>query len=215
MEGRWLRLSLGRPCPTSELGSPVRKPLVPHAISLETPHFTLRTLEPSDATDAWGTWLSDPDTLRNLNVAASRLDAAMMRAYIEQADRVHRHVLGIFRKDDRALIGVRTVYVDPVRRSFLDNVIIGEPDARGKGALVETSAVMNPYFFEVLDLDLAEATVVASNEGMVRFVEGRMWVRTRTSMKPAASGAGQVTIYHYCLPRPVWRKREGRDTPAA
>jgi RimJ/RimL family protein N-acetyltransferase len=188
----------------------------PRPITLETTHYQLRTLQPADATEAWARWLSDPKTALQLNAKPRHLSIPEVRAYIAKFDSNTSFLFGIFEKETQSLIGVRAVYVDPKKREFLDNILVGDPGARGKHARSESSAAVWRYFFEDRDLLVARGAIVATNAHMLEVALSRGWVHDKTSQVPAAHGAGLVELRHVRLDRDTWRRvhrdREPADT---
>lgn len=182
--------------------------LAPRVINLETPHYIVRTLETTDATESWRHWMTDPATLRNLNAKPVVLTDAEIRAYIARFDRKTSHLLGIFEKDTGHLIGIRAIYIDPQHAEFLVNVLVGESEARNKGARTETRDVIYRYFFETLDLQSARCTVLATNTPVLRIMDRAGWVQEHTDHKPATDGAGFVEIRSFRLTRAVWKQRD-------
>lgn len=189
-------------------------PREPRTINLETPHYIVRTLEPADATDAWRDWLTDPATARMLNARPDQLSAEAIRAYIQRFDRTTTHLLGIFEKETARLIGVRAIYVNWPKSEFLVNILIGETEARNKGARSETRTVMYRYFFEEMGLDAACCTVLATNTPILNVVKRNGWIHERSEHKPEASGQGTVEILQFRLPRDVWRRKEIENAQA-
>ena len=186
----------------------------PRIIHLETPHYIVRTLELADATDGWRNWMKDPAALRNLNAKPAERGEAEFRTYIGQFNRMTSHLLGLFEKDTGLLVGIRAIYINPKIQEFLVNVLVGETEARNKGARTESRDVMYRYFFEELDLQAARCSVVSTNEPIMRIMEVNGWVRTRTEHKPAATGEGFVELHDFRLTREVWREREAKEQQA-
>lgn len=178
----------------------------PHAIALETPDFVIRTLEPGDATEAWRDWLADPETARMLNAKPDALDVEAVRKYIASFDRMRAHVLGIFEKRTGRLVGIRAVYVDAKRSAFLVNVLVGDKAARGKGARRQSRAAVYRYFFEVMNLATAHATVVADNTIVLAGMAKRGWIEDGVENRQSAAGSGRVEIRKFRLPRDVWQR---------
>ncbi|MEQ1867680.1 MAG: GNAT family protein, partial [Micropepsaceae bacterium] len=184
----------------------VRDLPTPRTIRLETPNYLLRTLEPSDATASWGDWLTDPAAAQNLNARPVHMTIADIRAYVDKFDRATSHLLGIFAKETNALIGIRSIHIDWQRREFLVNVLVGESEARNKGARGETRTVMYRYFFEELGLDAARCSVLSTNAPMLDVMKRNGWLHEHISRKPEANGQGDVELHHFRLTRDAWRQ---------
>lgn len=178
----------------------------PHSIALETPDFVIRTLETGDASEAWRDWLADPETAHMLNAKPEVLSVDAVRKYIASFDRMRAHLLGIFEKRTGRLVGIRAVYVDPKQSAFLVNVLVGDKNARGKGARRQSRAAVYRYFFEVMNLATAHATVVAHNAIVLAGMAKRGWIEDGVEHRVNASGPGHVEIHKFRLPRDVWQR---------
>lgn len=185
----------------------MRQPLKPRTISLETPHYLVRSMELSDISTGWRDWLKDPQTARNLNVRPEALSEETLRNYVGTFDRANAHLLGIFEKEIDRLIGVRAIYISHQTGEFLVNVLIGESDARNKGARSETREVIYRYFFEEMDLKSAICSVVSTNAAVLRIMDRNGWIREGASAKPSAYGLGSVELLTFRLTRDEWRRR--------
>lgn len=184
---------------------PLKKP-EPHNIRLETPDYIVRTMAAGDDVEGWRDWLMDPETARNLNMRPLRLGEGETHAYIASFNGTTSHLLGIFAKITGRLVGIRAVYVDPNRKEFLVNVLIGGAGARNKGARTQSRTAVYRYFFEDLDLHTARATVLAVNEHVLAGMEKRGWVHEHTDYKPNVNGDGLLELRHFRLSRDRWRE---------
>ena len=81
-------------------------------IAYESQHCRVRELELDDACADIGNWMADPAIARALNAPARALSLDDVRKYIASHDRISGHLLGVFRKQDGALIGIWSVYID-------------------------------------------------------------------------------------------------------
>ena len=176
-------------------------------IRIETPHYIVRTVDASDATERWCKWLLDPATCRQLNMAPTEMSMDRLRAYIARFDRSTSHLLGIFEKESGLIVGIRSIYVDHGAKAFLDNILIGEVEARGKHARAESTDAIQPYFFEALGLESARCTILGHNSHMLEIVARKGWVHEHSDFKPIAGGGQMVEIRHYRLTRETWRRR--------
>ena len=179
--------------------------LKPRTIRLETPDYIVRSVEPSDVGPGWGDWLTDPQAALNLNARPARIQEQALRDYVEGFNRTTAHLLGIFERASGRLVGIRAVYVDPRRGEFLVNVLIGESDARGRGARTQSRDVVYRYFFEDMDLHAARANVLATNETVLAGMAKRGWIHEHTSRNAKADGQGVVDLHHFRLARDTWR----------
>lgn len=176
----------------------------PRAIHVETANYVIRSVEPDDVTEGWCDWMMDARAQTMLNAKPQRLTQDDIRAYIATFNRKTSHLLGIFDKAAGAIVGMRVVYIDPVHKEYLVNILIGEPGARGKGARKETRFAMHNFMFQDLGLEAARCTVVADNAEMIGVLAANGWRHEHTSTNPRADGQGVVEIRHYRLTREAW-----------
>lgn len=186
----------------------------PRRFYAETPNYIVRTIEPADANERWCKWLLDPVAQRQLNAAPVEFTMEQLHAYIARFDGVRAHLTGIFEKPSGRLVGIRSIYVDLAKKEFLFNVLIGEPDDRGKRARTESLEVVFPFFFEELGMLAARCSILADNEQMLALVISRRWTLERTELKTAANGGPPRKLHHFRLTREAWRARRATSQPS-
>ena len=183
-------------------------------ISYETEHCLVRELDPSDASDVICGWMSDPDVARALNAPARAISMDELHRYIAQHDRVTGHLLGVYRKQDGALIGLWSVYVDWQYREFLVNVLIPGKIEGELGALKETGRPLYDIFFDDLGLEVMCYNVLESNRNVLDRPASNIPPEHATTVA-SASGSGAETINHFRMTREVYcdmrARREERD----
>jgi hypothetical protein len=178
----------------------------PFNIMIDTPNYIVRTLEESDDMGNWGAWLAEPNTARMLNAAPKKMTAGDFKKYVARFDRIESHLLGIFRREDGALVGMFSNYIDWKRQDFVMNLIIGEVPERKTHVRHETSWRVNRYFFEELDLKAQRATTLSTNIPAIRALEEKNWTLSGRTTKTSADGKGVVEILLYTRSREVWAK---------
>lgn len=180
----------------------------PRTIQVKTANYVIRSVEPDDVTEGWCDWMMDERANAMLNAKPRRMTQDEIHAYVARFDRKTSHLLGIFEKATGTIIGMRVVYIEPIKREYVVNMLIGDPDARGKGARKETRFAMHNFMFEELGLEAACCTVVGDNAEMIAVLAANGWRHEHTSTKPRASGQGLVEIRHYRLTREAWRSTQ-------
>jgi hypothetical protein len=176
----------------------------PFNIMIETPNYIVRTLEESDDMGNWDEWIADPNTARMLNAAPRKMTADDFKKYVARFDRIESHLLGIFRREDRQLVGMFSNYIDWKRSDFLMNLIIGDVPERKTNVRHETSWRVNRYFLEHLDLKFQRATTLATNIPAIRALEEKRWTLAGRTTKLSADGKGSVEVLLYTRSREVW-----------
>jgi RimJ/RimL family protein N-acetyltransferase len=179
-------------------------PHSPHTLHVETLNYVIRSLQPGDATENWCDWLAEPVAQRMLNAKPQRLTMEQLRGYIARFDGLTSHLLGIFEKDGGRLVGIRAIYIDPVHKEYSVNMLVGESDARGKGARRETRHAMHDLMFNTLGMEAGRCSVLAHNTGMIETLHRNGWIHEHTSRKPSADGSGFVELLHFRLLRDSW-----------
>ena len=181
----------------------------PAKVWLDTPHYILRTIEPEDASDAWGQWLTHSETARMLNSPARAASIKDIREYIATFDGHNRHLLGIVQKDTGLLVGIRALYVDWTKREFVVNVLVGEVNARGKGAREETSEATYRYFFDLVGLEAATCTVLGHNAPILKVMHNNGWQLTGSTYRADTSGGAPIEVRSFRLSRETWARKAG------
>jgi len=164
---------------------------------------------PDDASESWTRWARDPETSRWLNMPAREITRAEMLHYIATFDNRSRFLIGAFEKPDGRLVGFHAIYIDWARRAYLINTLIGETDARRKGARGETRLPIHAYFMETMDLDHSVCTVVEGHPTLALMASWG-WVIDGRSENPSASGGAPVGILHMRLTKEAWRLAQAK-----
>ncbi len=179
----------------------------PRTIVLETPNHVIRTMERGDVCAEWCKWTADPVAARALNAKPVEMTMEQLHAYVERFDRSTSHLLGIFEKETGRLVGIRSIYIDFAHSEFYDNILVGEPDARGKRVRTESTDAVLPYFFEEVGLKSSVCGILADNTHMLEIVARKGWVHEGTEIKPRANGPGAINVMKFRLTRDVWRAK--------
>jgi RimJ/RimL family protein N-acetyltransferase len=169
---------------------------------------------PPDVERDWGDWTADPETARLLNSLPRRISVAERAAYIARFDNRTSYLLGIFEKASDELVGIWSIYTDPVAREFLINVMVGSKAARQRGAWGETRDVVLPYFFENAGMESCRCTVVGNNIYMKNWLLVRNWVLEKTSFNKNPVDGSTVEIHRFRITRQAWRPEAARPAPS-
>ena len=175
-------------------------------LRFETPNYIMRSLQEGDENETWTGWLADPQTAAMLNAQPVRATLKDLRGYIARFDRVTRHLFGIFEKATGRMVGVRTCEIDKARSAYRVHLLIGVPEDRGQGARTETAKVVNHWMYEECGLLHCEATVVSSNERMLKSLLQSGWIVTGHSLKKSAAGNAAVQLVEMRRHREIWRR---------
>jgi hypothetical protein len=91
----------------------------------------------------------------------------------------------------------------------LVNVLVGEIDARGRGAREETRPPLYHHFFETLGMVAARCTVLAHNVPTLRVMERDGWLLIDTQYKASATGGAPLEVRSYRLTHETWARKPG------
>lgn len=182
----------------------MREPL---DILIETPNYIVRTVRPDDDMGNWCEWMDEPATAQMLNAVPRKLTPDDFQRYVQAFDRVNHHLLGVFRRSDKLLVGLWAVYVDWPTSEFLLNVIIGEVPERKTHVRHETAWRVNRYFFETLGLRFQRANTLSTNIPAIRSLEERLWTLSSRGKADAAGGRGHVELLQYTRSYDVWKSQ--------
>jgi ribosomal-protein-alanine N-acetyltransferase len=108
-------------------------------VEILTERFRLRSLQESDASERYLSWMQDPAARRYIVAAATTRELADLRDYVrERVGRDDVLFLGIFEKDSELHIGnLKFEPIDVRTGEAVMGILIGDPAWRGKGVTTE------------------------------------------------------------------------------
>ena len=132
-------------------------------------------------------WRRDRDLLDGLAAPfrhiGPEIDQVWFDRYMAQRDREVR--CAICEPDGRMIGVVSLTGIDPVNRHAEFHIMIGTPDARGRGAGTSATRAMLQHAFADLNLHRVYLTVLESN-GPARHVYGKIGFRVEGTLRDAA-----------------------------
>lgn len=186
--------------------------------TIETPRLTLRTLEMSDASDAYAGWLNDPVVNKYLETRNATVDE--IQRYIgDKLASPNALFLGIFWKVSAIcppLLGgegvrvvdrskhIGTVKLEPIN---FDNgvatlgLLIGDKEYWGRGVATEATNVIVDFAFNTLGLREVNLGVLADNAAAIRVYEKCGFTVTSRDLNSIAHGGYEQ----------VWMKKVKSD----
>lgn len=139
--------------------------------SLETKRLFLRTLHAEDATDAYLSWLVDPQINRYLEIRFSKvIGVPELESFIKKVNESKADLmLGIFRKVDWMHIGNIKLgpIIEPHSRAAV-GFMIGDKMSWGQGYATEAIVEMSRYGIQVLGLAKITAGCYENNLGSAK-----------------------------------------------
>jgi len=175
-------------------------------LRFETPDFILRSLVLGDESEDWGAWFADPRIARMLNSPPRARTLEQLRKHINLHDRIDRHALGIYTKADNRLIGIRTVNIHVSRQAFDIHIVVGTDSDWGKGAMEQTVNVLYDWGFETRDFLWCEASVLAHNKKMIRWLLDHGWTIAGRGAVTSVTDGKPIEAIKIRIHRDTWRK---------
>lgn len=175
-------------------------------LRFETKDFVMRSLVLGDESETWGSWFADPRIASMLNLPPRARTLQQLRNHINLHNRIDRHAFGIYTKADNRLIGIRSVNIHRSRRAFDIHIVIGSDSDWGKGAMEQTVNVLYDWGFEHCDFLWCEASVLARNKKMLRWLLDHGWTVFGGGMVKSAADGKLIESVAIRFHRDAWRK---------
>jgi len=137
---------------------------------IETPRLYLRTLQPSDASQAYADWLNDPEVNRYLETRHSEQTLESCQEFIEYCNAdAGSHLFGIFHRDSNRHIGNAKIgFVNAQYQRGQVSLFIGEKQFWGQGLSSELVRALTDFGFKTLRLNRLEAGCYEDNLASLR-----------------------------------------------
>ncbi len=171
---------------------------------IETPNLMLRTLQATDASQSYLSWLSDPEVNRYLEIRfAKAQELPDLVNYITSVnDSKDNLMLGMFLKEDDRHIGNIKLgpIVTPHNRSEI-GFMIGDRACWGKGYAAEAIKAVSEYGLETLGLAKITAGCYETNIGSSRALLKAGFKHEATRPSHSVSDGQRVSSLLYGLIR--------------
>jgi RimJ/RimL family protein N-acetyltransferase len=177
-------------------------------VVIETPNFYMRKLTPNDATERSGAWFDQPEICEGLNLKPAKKSKAEFAAYIESFDQHSNRISGVFDKRNGLLVTLSTAEINWGIRRVLMNVLVGEPEYRHCGVILEALIPARDFYAEDLDMKVMTATALATNKPVIALLEMTGFTRNQTlkNQQISCSTGLPVDLHLYSQTREDWRK---------
>jgi RimJ/RimL family protein N-acetyltransferase len=166
------------------------------AVTIDTPRFHLRELEPSDASERYLSWFSDPAARQYITAAATTAAVDDLRDYIrERTGRADVLFLGIFDRGSGLHVG--NIKYEPLDRAggyAVMGILIGDPDYRTRGVAREVLDATASWLREHRGISQIVLGVDTGNHAAIRAYEAAGFVVERTPHIPAVSPGGTTMV---------------------
>jgi RimJ/RimL family protein N-acetyltransferase len=182
-------------------------------VQIDCGDYVLRTLTVEDASDRWAGWMSEPKNLRLLNSAPKTMTCDDIVAYIKRFDQQSHLLIGIFEKRSNLNIGFFRLDIDHRLKRCLMFLLIGEQKYRHWKVTDQIRGPFQDYIFDELGLNTILATVLESNQAMIRYMLKSGWGFDRRSERHIKSRTAD-TMLDLCflhLSRDAWTAWKKRN----
>jgi RimJ/RimL family protein N-acetyltransferase len=186
-------------------------------VRIDCGDYLLRTLTADDASDRWASWMSESKNLRLLNSAPKAMTRDDIAAYIKQFDQQSHLLIGIFEKQSGLHIGFFRLDIDHRLKRCLMFFLIGEQKYRHWRVTDNIRKPFQDYIFETLGLNTILATVLESNQAMIRYMLKSGWAFDKRSEQHIKSRTSE-TMLDLCfmhLSRDDWDAWKKKNLPPA
>ncbi|GAC1620008.1 MAG: GNAT family protein [Candidatus Elarobacter sp.] len=155
----------------------------------------LRAIEPAEY-ETWRGWINRPDVMAGMDRAVQP-SAEEHRRYVEGAAASGRaRFLGIETLEPPRLIGVVWLWdIDPRHRRAEVRIVVGDPDARGRGYGADALDALAAYAFGTLDLRKLYAFIHATNGASRRAFEHAGFALEATLEREAYRDGREVDVH--------------------
>ena len=180
-----------------------QKPIV-----IETPNFYMRRLNPGDATERSGAWFDQPEICEGLNLKPGKKTKAEFANYIASFNQQDSRVSGVFDKRNDLLVTLSTAEFNWSIRRVLMNIVVGEPEYRRCGVILEALVPARDFYSEDLDMKVMTATALATNKPVIALLKMTGFALNQTLKNQQMSHATglPVDVHLYSQTRDDWRK---------
>ena len=129
-----------------------------------------RKLTAQDASDAYASWLNDPNVNQYLETRHSAHTVASCKQFIGDMNRSETdHLFGIFLQEaDRHIGNIKVGFINPRYRTAQVSLFIGDKEAWGNGFATEAIRAITQFSFDELGLERLEAGLYEENLGSLR-----------------------------------------------
>jgi RimJ/RimL family protein N-acetyltransferase len=182
-------------------------------IDLDCGRYVLRTAVGADASDRWASWMADPKNLRLLNSAPKAMTRQDIATYINRFDQRSHLLIGIFEKQGGSQIGFFRLDIDHRLKRCLMFLLIGEQKYRRRSVTDDIRGPFQDYIFDVLGLNTILATVLDSNQAMIRYMLKSGWAfdkRAEWHIKSQTADA-MLDLCFLSLSREAWQTWKRRN----
>jgi len=144
-----------------------------HRVSLKTQHFHVRTLDESINFENYLSWFQDPLVQQYIEYAKqSDLSSEKLKQFVSEMLFSEDNLLcGIFSFEGRHLGNIKFGPVDFEKKTAYMGILLGDPQARGKGAFAEAFGAVSQHLYKEFGIKKFILGVSRDNASAVKAYE--------------------------------------------
>lgn len=178
-------------------------------IEIVAARLCLRPFTSAHITPAYLAWLNDRDLMRFSDQRFRNHTVESCARYLAGFAQSASLFLAVELRGDERCIGTMTAHVDLNHERADLGILIGDPDARGRGYGREAWVALMRYLFEVRRLRKLTAGMIAENVPMVRLAECAGMQPDGVRRRQNLIEGRAVDVVHYAAFRATWTPPNG------
>ncbi len=170
--------------------------------------FYLRELRESDLDGRWPDWFNDPVVTKHQAKGYEVNTKAKQREYFNSlaGSKTDRVLAIVDRATDTHIGNVGLHKIDPIHRTAVLGIVIGEKQAWGRGIGRRAWQAITDFGFESLGLHKICATVIDGNDASLKCAMAAGFVLEGRQAKQIYKADGYRDLIHLGLLREHWKK---------
>lgn len=176
------------------------------SIILKTDKYILRTLDNSDATHNYLSWLRDPEINRTLDIDGEEQTLQSVADYIASHDNVTDFLFGIFTKESDKHIGNLSLRYHSKHKMAYLGLMIGDKKYWGKGVPLETRSKVVDWIFNELDCNKIEAGCYSINLPSIYNFQKQHWEMEGILKSHRIVDGKSVDLILYGMNKDIWHE---------
>lgn len=137
------------------------------SLIISSDDFTLKNIESDNISDNYISWLNDQETIKYISSRNTKNDKRGIENYISKFNNESSFHLGIYENAASKHIGNYSIYCDLDNKTASTNVLIGEKDWWGTGAVLSTREMVIHFLFENMNMYKITGTPMSRNTAAV------------------------------------------------
>lgn len=164
-----------------------------------TRRFRLAPITPDMVTDDWLRWTADAGLMGQVNARVLKLKRADLQRYLVAAQRFKRSIVGIYRRQDGAHIGLYETEISAAHRNVTIDVLVDQNRHDLGDVLRETDPALLRHLADRFGIEKAVARIVETFKPALLHFEGTGWLKEGVLRQehPAASGQGRLDVVQF------------------